>query len=152
MIAFRGYTHISINIALFLILRDYFIINRPIGLVIIFLALGSVLADIDHPSSIIGKFFIPINAVVKHRNGYTHSLLGAFLFTVPILLIDKVYFVTALVGYISHLLVDTLTPAGVKWLFPFKNKSYSLKVARTGGPEEVIILGLSLLYIFKTKL
>jgi inner membrane protein len=34
--------------------------------------------------------------------------------------------VVSVVGYLSHLLADTLTPSGVKWLFPFSKKSIKL--------------------------
>ncbi|MBB6672749.1 metal-dependent hydrolase [Cohnella nanjingensis] len=35
---------------------------------------------------------------------------------------------TAVVGYASHLVADTLTPSGVKWLFPLYGKSIKLRV------------------------
>lgn len=35
---------------------------------------------------------------------------------------------TAMAGYLSHLIADTLTPSGVKWLFPLWKKSIKLKL------------------------
>ncbi|MFD2115572.1 metal-dependent hydrolase [Paenibacillus yanchengensis] len=35
---------------------------------------------------------------------------------------------TAMIGYLSHLIADTLTPSGVKWLFPIWKKSFKLKL------------------------
>jgi len=86
---------------------------------------------------------------VEHRNGYTHSFLGAFLFTLPILLVNEYYYFVAVIGYLFHLIEYTLTPAGIKWLFPLKKKSFTLNSAKTGGAEEFIIFALSLIYIFK---
>lgn len=40
-----------------------------------------------------------------------------------------------LLGYLSHLALDTLTPGGVAWLFPFKRR-VSLGIAKTGGGME----------------
>ncbi|RXZ78903.1 metal-dependent hydrolase [Paenibacillaceae bacterium] len=34
--------------------------------------------------------------------------------------------IVALLGYLSHLLADTTTPSGVKWLYPFYKKSIKL--------------------------
>ncbi|GKU80437.1 metal-dependent hydrolase [Paenibacillus sp. L3-i20] len=36
--------------------------------------------------------------------------------------------VTAMLGYISHLVADTLTPSGVKWLYPLTKKSFKLRL------------------------
>ncbi|KIL34210.1 metal-dependent hydrolase [Cohnella kolymensis] len=34
----------------------------------------------------------------------------------------------SIAGYVSHLLADTFTPAGVKWLFPLYNRSIKFRV------------------------
>ncbi|MFD0589895.1 metal-dependent hydrolase [Paenibacillus sp. GCM10027627] len=34
----------------------------------------------------------------------------------------------AALGYLSHLAADTLTPSGVKWLYPLINKSFKIKM------------------------
>lgn len=36
--------------------------------------------------------------------------------------------ITAALGYLSHLVADTLTPSGVKWLYPLVKKSFKLKI------------------------
>jgi inner membrane protein len=35
---------------------------------------------------------------------------------------------TAMLGYLSHLVADTLTPSGVKWLYPLIKKSFKLRL------------------------
>ncbi|MDQ6421237.1 metal-dependent hydrolase [Paenibacillus sp. LHD-117] len=35
---------------------------------------------------------------------------------------------TAILGYLSHLVADTLTPSGVKWLYPLIKKSFKLRL------------------------
>ncbi len=36
--------------------------------------------------------------------------------------------ITAMLGYMSHLVADTLTPSGVKWLYPLMKKSFKLRI------------------------
>lgn len=37
---------------------------------------------------------------------------------------------TALWGYLSHLLADTLTPSGVKWLYPLTKRTFKLPLGK----------------------
>ncbi|NRN28094.1 metal-dependent hydrolase [Photorhabdus heterorhabditis] len=92
--------------------------------------LTALLPDIDHPNSTLGKLFrfisIPIAKLCGHR-GFTHSLLalilGVALFWLKIpeeWLIPTDFFHAMIVGYLSHLIADMLTPAGVPLLWPIK--------------------------------
>ncbi|RIX53202.1 metal-dependent hydrolase [Paenibacillus nanensis] len=36
--------------------------------------------------------------------------------------------VTAAAGYLSHLVADTLTPSGVKWLYPLTKRTFKIKI------------------------
>lgn len=90
--------------------------------------LGALLPDIDHPSSILGRLLriisLPISKLCGHR-GFTHSLV-AWL----ILLISCYQWLSSkwdiphdliqafLLGYMSHLVADMLTPSGVPFLWP----------------------------------
>jgi membrane-bound metal-dependent hydrolase YbcI (DUF457 family) len=90
--------------------------------------LGSVLPDVDSKNSMINKLIHSYsnNRYLKHR-GIMHSL------TVP-LIIYLVYFaflrnnliLPFIVGYISHLFLDMLTPLGVPLLAPFANKHFKI--------------------------
>ena len=47
--------------------------------IILFAVLGSIIPDIDHPRSVIGKLFLPISIPLERRYGHravTHSLIG----------------------------------------------------------------------------
>lgn len=88
----------------------------------------SLLPDIDHPRSLLGQrlrwIAIPISRVFGHR-GFTHSLLaiigGVFLLNSDITvtwLIPSDVMHAMVIGYLSHLLADMLTPAGVPLLWP----------------------------------
>jgi inner membrane protein len=69
---------------------------------------------------------------LKHR-GMTHTI-----WAVPIwgyiglglenqLQVEGIAIVSML-GYLSHLVADTLTPSGVKWLYPLTKKSFKIKL------------------------
>lgn len=143
MIIFRGRTHFIIAWSL----RDVFdFIPIPESILLIFLILGSMFPDVDTPYSKSGKIF-PLWILFKHR-GVTHTLLSAIILSIPIIYINKYYALSFFIGYILHLITDTFTPTGVKWFYPFKDKSYTFKLIKTGSIEEnlifLMLLGLIL--------
>jgi inner membrane protein len=85
---------------------------------------GSVMPDIDTGASFIGRVLPPLTRFLERRFGHrtlTHSLpfaaLLSLLFLVPLMAgIDL--FACLLVGYVSHLLLDTCTPNGVRLFYP----------------------------------
>jgi membrane-bound metal-dependent hydrolase YbcI (DUF457 family) len=53
--------------------------NQPFYFpLIIFLIFASILPDIDHPGSELGKYFKPVGMLLPHR-GVTHSILGTLV-------------------------------------------------------------------------
>lgn len=146
MIAFKGSTHSIIAIAFYMFLNNIINLNVPFGLAILCLILGSLLPDIDHPRSTLGRYFFPISAVVKHR-GFTHSFIGALLFSLPVLYFGLEYYFLTIWGYLTHLIADTLTPMGVPWFRPFFKKKYSLDLTKTGSTEEKLIALMFLMFI-----
>ncbi len=65
---------------------------------------------------------------LKHR-GMTHTLWALLLWGIIGRDLENELGIpgvtaTAVAGYASHLLADTLTPSGVKWLFPLYKKSF----------------------------
>ena len=90
--------------------------------------LTCLLPDIDHPKSFLGQRLKwvskPIARAFGHR-GFTHSLLAVFgLLTLFYLKVPESWIVPAdaiqgmVLGYLSHILADMLTPAGVPLLWP----------------------------------
>ncbi|WP_406706036.1 metal-dependent hydrolase [Sodalis sp.] len=90
--------------------------------------LTCLLPDIDHPKSVLGQrltwLSTPIARLCGHR-GFTHSLLaiiaGILLFTLrlpPQSVIPLDAFHAMIIGYLSHIAADMLTPAGVPLLWP----------------------------------
>ena len=90
--------------------------------------LTCLLPDIDHPKSLLGQrlkwISKPIARAFGHR-GFTHSLLAVFaLLTTFYLKVPDTWIIPAdalqgmVLGYLSHILADMLTPAGVPLLWP----------------------------------
>ena len=98
---------------------------------------AALLPDLDHSSSVLGRRF-KLFTFLKHR-GLTHSLLGiALLYFIlngiqtyvyqPI----EPYINYILLGCISHVLLDMLTPSGVSLFYPFK-KRIKIPLIKTGS-------------------
>jgi inner membrane protein len=67
---------------------------------------------------------------LKHR-GMTHTIWaipiwGAIGWGLEMQLQVEGIAIVSMLGYLSHLVADTLTPSGVKWLYPFVKKSFKL--------------------------
>jgi len=102
--------------------------------------LGSLLPDIDHPQSWAGRkmraISVPLSLVVGHR-GITHSAI-AVVTGLALLMVMGMGWMAApvVVGYLSHLLADSLTPSGVPLLWPSRRR-FTLNVCQTGSIVEI---------------
>lgn len=124
------------------------------------LGLGALLPDIDHPQSFLGKRNKIVSKVTNkalgHR-GATHSLLALVVVFVIMAWLQDKYLTNAaqyvgfwlILGYLAHLLEDTFSKETVRWLWPLKKQKRNkrkdkLLYYRTGGIEEILVLGLIL--------
>lgn len=108
-------------------------------------ALGSLLPDIDHPQSWAGRkvpfISIPLSLLLGHR-GLTHSALAVLACAVLLTIMGTGWLAApVVVGYLSHLLADGLTPSGVPLLWPNKRR-FSLNLCRTGSLTEIAIVAI----------
>ncbi len=112
-----GKTHVAIGVTAYVAVAGL----NPAGMAVA--AIASKAPDIDL------KF--------KHR-GVTHSLMALVVMG----LMAKTFFpdilIPVLIGYGSHLILDTLTPMGIPWLWPIKTK-FKVPVVKTGSIGERII-------------
>lgn len=151
-------THLMIGIGFFILLSP--VLGTPItALGIIMAAISSLMADIDHPKSFISHWsaFIQILsrgvATVTTHRGITHTIYGLTAWVVIIgsilnYLGREVWspiLVGALLGYLSHLAIDSLNPQGVHWLGK-EIKSHVKGPINTGGIIERY--GMPLLFAF----
>ncbi len=125
-------------------------------------AVGSLLPDIDHPRSAIANYRmvgVPVlkpaalvaSAVLPHR-GPTHSLLAWVLLTVLGWLVGSHFGLLPVVaagslGYLLHLVADSLTKSGVPWLWPLWRRPLgfppvaALRLTTGGIVEHVLVIG-----------
>ncbi|WBA40702.1 metal-dependent hydrolase [Hymenobacter canadensis] len=100
--------------------------------------------------------FVAIAPFTSHRS-WTHTLWAAGLWTYIGHLANQSlgWHGVALFaggGYVSHLLADSLTKAGVKWLMPLLDVSFKIPLIRTGSPsgnmlEVAICVGYAMLIL-----
>ena len=89
---------------------------------------------------------------MKHR-GITHTPFMAILLSSLLLPLKMDYGFAFLFGYISHLLTDYLTPTGIMWAYPCKQKYYTLsKEGMNLRGVEGLVFGVSILYLFTVKI
>lgn len=146
-----GRNHIISACSGWILASPYLISNQPDTLITVSLtalvALGSLLPDIDHPESLLGrrvKFIsIPLHFLQgdksllpwsedSHSRGVTHSIwvLVAcwWLISSPFPAIVALSF-----GFVAHLIGDALTPAGIRLFWPLSYKLRSPITFSTGG-------------------
>ncbi|ATR20094.1 putative membrane-bound metal-dependent hydrolase [Roseomonas mucosa] len=141
-------SHIALGAAAWLVAAPKFglpaVDAASLGLAV----LGALLPDIDHPKSWVGKRTRPVSNVIGwifgHR-GITHSALAVAACFVLLLQTDLPRWVMAplLVGYLSHLVADLLTPGGLRLAWPMKG-TWSLPLCRTGSAFEPLVVALIL--------
>lgn len=109
-----------------------------------------LLPDIDEDGSIVSQALGPVGwalsktisfAAGGHR-GATHTIPAALVVAGLVLVVSRNPHLAAaaFVGYVSHLVGDTLTPMGVPWLWPIKpvDDRVSLNLFTTGTYLEVL--------------
>ncbi len=131
--------------------------------------IGGLLPDIDEATAdiwdkfrggrIVGELIKPL---IGHHRMISHSILGIAIVgyilkrILPmigsVILVDmNIVFWATMIGYLSHLIVDSFTTAGVPWLFPIPIRFgfppvKSLRI-KTGGLMEKILIFPGLLFI-----
>ena len=89
---------------------------------------GALLPDIDHPNSTFGSRIRPVSTVLSwlsHR-GITHSVWAVLvsLYVLKTFDLANLWIHAITIGYISHLLGDAITPAGIKPFWPIPYRFY----------------------------
>jgi len=118
----NGKTHVVWSLALGLILSVFLHadgLTTAELLVVAFIC--GLLPDVDHPKSMLGHWFKVVNYGVKHR-GFMHSLWAIVVFVFfwwKLLSPPSSFLIVGACAYVLHLVLDTITPAGVNWLYPF---------------------------------
>lgn len=109
---------------------------------IVIAGLASILPDICHSRSIISQRLKLINFIIKHLFGhrtFTHSILFIFICYYLLTLIQTpiYYMISIICGMLSHVILDMLTPRGVRLLFPLPVRVRFPIQFKTGGLLDV---------------
>lgn len=142
-----GKTHVLVAAIIAVLVLQVTEVSHPYLFFLLFV-IASLLPDIDHPGSTLGRKLWPfswgIRLVFGHR-GLIHSIF------IPIVLVVLGWYTGYLWlgaavagGYFIHLVTDALTPSGVK---PFGIGPTFRGMIRTGGFLETIFYGLLLLLL-----
>lgn len=120
--------------------------------------IGALLPDLDHTQSKISRSNVGtsiiaelVSSLTKHR-GILHTPI--FLAVLAILTVSicsaapaqfsgelRRIIVGMMIGYLSHLILDTLNPGGIMWLYPLSKKHYHIAQIKTGKLGEVLVAG-----------
>lgn len=128
---------------------------------------GTILPDIDHPKSILGRIFFPISKYLNKNHGHrtlTHSLifilcsalcfylgLRSLTFFSPDLKYGAMtYFFT--LGILSHSIFDMMTEQGVLFLYPFKKNPFVIgadpsKRFKAGNHQTSVLIFSSFIFL-----
>lgn len=93
-------------------------------------SLFSLAPDIDHPQSLIGRFFPGLSRWLLKKYGHrtvTHSLISIIVVAAalsPALLFSGRFYGAALLAYSSHIFIDLFNSSGVRLLAPFSTKEF----------------------------
>ena len=117
-------------------------------------SLGSIMPDIDKPTSKVGRniFINPLSKVIHKQFGHrtiTHSVILSVLFLSILVASSYMYkdipfyfysnfTIGFSVGYLSHLLLDALTVEGIPLFYPFSKRKYRFMKFRTSKHENLV--------------
>ena len=138
----RYNTHILFAITFVLPLYKFFS-EIPLVSYLFIASFASLTPDLDHPKAFASRSSFAskiIRFTTKHR-GWTHSLFGLLLFSSAFVLVlhyiklSVSYAIPFFLGYVSHLISDSLNPTGVMWFWPNK-RWLGVGLISTGSKRE----------------
>lgn len=146
----RGYTHLAFALAVASSIEVFHhknITTLPVAVA----GISALLPDIDHPESLLGRKIKPISWLVNKLFGHrtiTHSLDFAVGLCLVVLLSSNFAYWAWMfaLGYLSHLLLDSLTFSGIK-LSMFRQKTIGFRIVKTGGIVDTAIFIACLLIL-----
>jgi inner membrane protein len=107
--------------------------------------LGSLLPDIDHPNSYIGRRSFGLANIIYNlcgHRGITHSLIMWILIFFPAMVLfhPNLFVLGLTIGYFAHILGDCFSVSGVAVLYPFSQEKLPVPITyKTGGFGETLI-------------
>ncbi|MBL7147751.1 MAG: metal-dependent hydrolase [Nanoarchaeota archaeon] len=139
-------THLVFSLLVSLLTFKYFGLN-PYIFILVCTIVGT-LPDIDHPKS---KVKIPIiskilNFFFGHRK-LIHSLFFAAILAFLIHYFFGRYYLPFIIGYLSHIVLDSLTFQGINFIYPIKQFTLKGPIKTGGFLEKVLFVVLVVLNV-----
>ncbi|MFA5097859.1 MAG: metal-dependent hydrolase [Candidatus Margulisiibacteriota bacterium] len=165
-------THSVFGIFLTLVILAFFGVQWGLHwTIILFAILGSIIPDIDHPRSVIGKILYPVSSRLERAFGHrtiTHSLIGwiiatiifAVLIIIPSLVIGHWkldilpwrWIASFSISYFSHLILDMFNRRGAQMFWPDPGRDVIPRDPRyrppSGSKVEIIIFTVMVFLMF----
>lgn len=131
-------THIAFALLIGILSHNYSLDDNWI-LFFTFLFIGSSFPDIDHGKSKVGRnFFSKIITVFSGHRRIFHSLFFGIVLAYLFFLYAEDAGLGFFLGFLSHIILDSLTDKGVNFLYPF-GKFVFKGFIKTGGMLETIL-------------
>ena len=113
-------THLALGFLIAIIVMNF--LHTTDFLFLFIILISSALPDLDHPKSKLGRKVKIISFLFEHR-GFFHSFFSLFLFTFIFYLIfgSYIYSMAFGIGYLTHILLDSFTKAGITPFAPLLN-------------------------------
>ena len=150
-------THFIFNFFIFLLLLKLNMLELSFWVFLIFF-IATILPDIDIPGSFISKHTKPLSnflhIIIGHREEF-HSLLFALILSLIVFLISRNLVLTGVYFwfYFLHLFLDSLSPSGIRWLWPLKWKiSGKIKTGKIGDAIIFLIFALASVVLIITMI
>ena len=135
----RYYTHLAFSFLIGILIIKTLSIQNQILFIILFM-LASLLPDIDELKSKVSNKVKPLAHLIHfflgHR-GLMHSIWTAIILYLLIFMFNINIAIAISFGYLSHLILDCLTPRGIKLLWPYKKRLKGF--IRTGSLTEYLL-------------
>jgi membrane-bound metal-dependent hydrolase YbcI (DUF457 family) len=144
-------THLAFGILIALLLLPF--ISVPSKLLFVALvAFGALLPDVDHEKSTINRL-CPVTRIFpvffKHR-GFFHSVFPAIIIYAVLAYFHESFVGLALtLGYLSHLVSDSLTRMGVNFVYPVSTWRMQGPIETGTIVETFLFVGLVVVIVVK---
>lgn len=144
------YTHLVFALLLSLSYIKFFAIEHR-SLFALVAVVSSLFPDIDETKSKIGRkakiLSNIINLFFGHR-GIFHTVYPPIILFVISSLFKSEIAIAVVIGYSSHLFLDSLTPAGIRPLYPITNKKINGPFKTNSLSEKIMFLAIIFVDIY----
>lgn len=140
----RFYTHLVAGLIAAILFVEFVSVPNQI-IAALFVLLGSILSDVDEKHSRLGKLFPMIPKLFVHR-GFFHSIALGTAMVIALSFVAPLYAAGFAIGFLTHVLLDALTPQGVR---PFWPSDVRLKgFVKTGSVLEALLFIILVIVVF----